>query len=142
MCAPLLLPRSSLRLPVSALDSHHCEVAGGALCLEHNLIHVSAIAVATHFKAPSSQLRLTATIVKWRGVLSAWSTVSKPAARSSAGRSREMYSMSHGSVLLNAAYAKGFRNTRWKPGDAGFISCSTHNLMLRHLVSEEVLPVV
>ena len=65
---------------------------------------------------------LTATTVKWRGVLLACSTLPNPASRSMPGTSSEMYSMSQGSVLLKAAYANGLLKILWKPSDAGSIS--------------------
>lgn len=51
-----------------------------------------------------------------------------------------MYSISHGSVLLNAAYAKGFLKTLWKPSDAGFISCAQVSHEVKHGKFNAVVP--
>ena len=65
----------------------------------------------------------TAISVKWRGVLLLLDMLRKPASCSTAGRSSATYSRSQGSVDLNAAKAIGLAKMRWKPSEAGSISC-------------------
>lgn len=65
---------------------------------------------------------LYATTVLCLGEFSNTSTPTKPHSLRVSSRSMVMYSDSHGSVLLNAAKAKGFAANFWKNMDLGFMS--------------------
>ena len=71
--------------------------------------------------------------VLWLGVLSTSAVLVKPIDCAACAKSSDMYSSSHGSVLLKAAYAIGLPKRRSKGADTGFISCSIHifNMALR-----------